>query len=382
MKILVSCAAVLLLLTLGACEISRSAEPFAVIKGTPGISDEKAYTAAPYRTDPITPPADAEPAETPAESQAEPEREEPARKEPDAEGPAGDPDPGEDPLITDEDIPAGQDSDENQTDEDEPPENGHVSTDKTLDLPDDVVDPYPSEFQASSGGLSNEKLSWYYNRNKEHQPPTAQRTFDIREYGGYYLGDISRKVVYLTFDEGYENGCTPAILDTLRDKGVPAAFFMTQTFIRDNPELAVRIASEGHVAANHSVRHKSSPDLSDAELESEILDTKLYFEETCGYPMAPFFRPPMGEYSERTLSVTWDLGIYSIFWSFAHQDWLVDDQPSVQTTFDRVMDNLHNGMIILLHAVSTSNTAALPDIIDAIRNQGYEFRSLNDLKFL
>lgn len=250
--------------------------------------------------------------------------------------------------------------------------------------PEGLRDPYPSEYKTAPAGedltLSNNKTGWYYNRNAEHQPPTAQNVFDIRPFSAYYLGDITQKIVYLTFDEGYENGFTGEILDILLEKEVPAAFFMTKTYIRDNPELAVRIAAEGHVAANHSVRHISFPDLTDEEIAYELTETAGYFKEITGYEMAPFVRPPSGEYSVRTLAQTQACGYDTVFWSFAHMDWLRDDQPGREVTFKRVMDNLHNGGILLLHAVSESNTQALPGIIDAIRAEGYTFGDLWELK--
>jgi peptidoglycan-N-acetylmuramic acid deacetylase len=250
--------------------------------------------------------------------------------------------------------------------------------------PEAVNNPYPANFQQDAGydaaSLSNETMSWYYNRNSDHQPPSAQRVFDIRAYDAHYLGDINRSRIYLTFDEGYENGFTGPILDVLRDKNVPAAFFLTRTYIRDNPELCERIAREGHIAANHSWRHKSFPALTDEELEEELLETARYFQEITGHAMAPFFRPPAGEYSPRTLAMTQMYGYTTVFWSLTHVDWLVDEQPGKDAAYQRVVNNLHNGAVILLHAVSESNTEALPDIIDAARAMGYEFGPLWEIR--
>jgi peptidoglycan-N-acetylmuramic acid deacetylase len=166
----------------------------------------------------------------------------------------------------------------------------------------------------------------------------------------------------------------------LRDKNVHAAFFLTRTYIRDNPELCRRMAAEGHVVANHSWRHRSFPTLTDEEIEEELLETARFYQETTGYTMEPFFRPPAGEYSARTLALTQTHGYTTVFWSLTHVDWLVDDQPGKEAAFQRVVGNLHNGAVILLHAVSESNTEALPDIIDAARGMGYEFGSLWELR--
>jgi peptidoglycan-N-acetylmuramic acid deacetylase len=259
------------------------------------------------------------------------------------------------------------------------------------DFPETVISPYSDSYgeaanypsantEDAGGNLSNELMSWYFMKNNEHQPPSAQNKFDIRQFDAYYLGDIQRKVIYLTFDEGYENGYTAKILDVLKEKNVPAAFFLTKAWIKSQPELARRVAEEGHLPCNHSVTHPSMPSKSDEDIVYEIEETARYYEEITGYAMAKYFRPPMGEYSCRTLAQTQQLGYKTIFWSFAHRDWLVDDQPPVSQTYGAVMDNMHNGMIILLHAVSESNTGALPDIIDSARRAGFVFESLDTLK--
>ncbi|MCL2397409.1 MAG: delta-lactam-biosynthetic de-N-acetylase [Defluviitaleaceae bacterium] len=227
---------------------------------------------------------------------------------------------------------------------------------------------------------SNDIKRWYFNRQPDpHQPPTAQDEIDLAQFGAYYLGDVAQKELYLTFDEGYENGYTQVILDVLTEKNVPAAFFVTKTYIRDNPELIARMVAEGHVVGNHTIRHKSSPSLSKAEMAAELTGVADLFKEITGQDIPPFFRPPMGEYSEQVLAITQTEGYHTIFWSFAYQDWLKDRQPGASAAHKKVMDNLHNGAILLLHAVSSSNAEALGSIIDDARAQGYEFKSLWDL---
>jgi len=224
---------------------------------------------------------------------------------------------------------------------------------------------------------SNDLKRWYFERNADpHQPPGASTEIDLHVYCAYYLGDTTQKELYMTFDEGYENGFTAVILDVLLEKKVPAAFFVTKSYIRDNPELISRMIDEGHVVGNHTVRHKSSPALTVAELEKELTDTADFFREQTGHEMPPFFRPPMGEYSARVLAAIQNMGYSTIFWSFAYKDWLVDDQPGAAAAHKKIMDNLHNGEIMLLHAVSSSNAEALSGIIDAAVEQGYEFKSL------
>lgn len=232
----------------------------------------------------------------------------------------------------------------------------------------------------AAGGLSNDLKRWYFTRQVDlHQPPAAQQEIDLIKYSAYYLGDISKKELFLTFDEGYENGFTEKILDVLLEKGVPAAFFVTKSYIQKNPELIHRMVAEGHVVGNHTVRHKSSPSLTEAELAGELAAVADFFREATGREMPPFFRPPMGEYSERVLWTAKEAGYHTIFWSFAYEDWLPEKQPGAAAAHEKIMENLHNGEIMLLHAVSSSNTEALGGIIDAARRLGYEFKSLWDL---
>ncbi|MCL2171911.1 MAG: delta-lactam-biosynthetic de-N-acetylase [Defluviitaleaceae bacterium] len=226
----------------------------------------------------------------------------------------------------------------------------------------------------------NNLQSWYYNPNDRNEPPTAQEQLNLADFDAYYLGDTRKKDIYLTFDEGYENGYTAPILDVLRDKNVPAAFFVTKTYITANPDLVRRMVDEGHIVGNHTVRHKSSPDLTCDELREELEKTANAYQELINAEMPPFFRPPMGEYSERVLRTTQDCGYSTIFWSFAYVDWNINKQPGRDFALKKVVDNIHNGAILLLHAVSESNAQAMGDIVDALRAMGYEFKSLYDLK--
>ena len=229
-------------------------------------------------------------------------------------------------------------------------------------------------------GHSNDLTHWYFQRQKDlSQPPGAQEKIDLAQFSAYYLGDTSNKELYLTFDEGYENGHTEKILDILLDKGVPAAFFVTKSYIKENPGLIDRMVAEGHVVGNHTVRHKSSPSLSEAEMVKELTEVADFFREATGAEMPPFFRPPMGEYSERVLAIAQNQGYHTIFWSFAYYDWVQDKQPGKEAAHKKVTESLHNGAILLLHAVSSSNTEALGGIIDAARERGFEFKSLWEL---
>ena len=249
-------------------------------------------------------------------------------------------------------------------------------------VPEGVINPFETKYGSpynADGSLKNKRMAWGYGKNKNLQPPTAQNEFDIREFNGYYLGDITQKELYLTFDEGYEHGFTSRILDTLQEKKVPAAFFVTKPYIKEHPDLCKRMIEEGHIVANHTAKHKNSVELTDDEFRRELQDTAAFFKEATGYDMGMYFRFPAGVYSARTLSLANDLGYKTIFWSLAFVDWEVNNQPGKQAAFNSVTNYVHNGCIILLHAVSESNTLALGDIIDHLHSQGYSFKSLDEL---
>jgi peptidoglycan-N-acetylmuramic acid deacetylase len=210
-------------------------------------------------------------------------------------------------------------------------------------------------------------------------PGDVRRLLDA--YDARYVGDADEKVVYLTFDEGYENGFTGRILDELRDAGVTAAFFVTGDYVRANPDLVRRMVAEGHVVANHTDEHPSLPALAgDAEaFARQLRAPERVFRRATGRAMARLLRPPMGEYSARSLCLARRLGYTTVFWSFAHRDWLVDDQPPAETTVARVLAGSHPGAVYLLHAVSHSNMEALPEIISGLRDQGYRLGSPTEL---
>ncbi|MEA5083704.1 MAG: delta-lactam-biosynthetic de-N-acetylase [Lachnospiraceae bacterium] len=225
----------------------------------------------------------------------------------------------------------------------------------------------------------NDSKSWWFSRNKTKTPPSAQRDICTIQYDAYYLGDVSQKVIYLTFDEGYEMGYTEQILDILKENDVKAAFFVTKPYIESDPDLVKRMVEEGHVVGNHSVTHPAMSTLSDEKIVNELTGCAEYFKEVTGVDMPLFFRPPAGEYSIRTLEKTQELGYKTIFWSFAYQDWLTDAQPGKQTAYNNIINYSHNGCIMLLHAVSKSNTEALDSAIKELKAEGYRFESLENL---
>lgn len=227
--------------------------------------------------------------------------------------------------------------------------------------------------------LSNKKLAWYFNRKKNHEKPTIDSALKTvaDKYGAIYLDESDEKIIYLTFDEGYENGYTAPILDTLKENNVKAAFFITGPYLKKEEDLVRRMVEEGHTVGNHTVNHPSMPDVTDdTKLENELLDLDRMFYEKFGVTMK-YMRPPMGEFSERTLAISKRLGYTSVFWSFAYRDWETDNQKGTEYAKNTVLEGLHPGGVILLHAVSKDNANALGDIIKGAREMGYEFGVLD-----
>lgn len=229
--------------------------------------------------------------------------------------------------------------------------------------------------------LPNDNNGWGFVKKKGAFPEFTKGQMEMMaKYNCIYFGDREEKALYLTFDEGYENGYTGAILDTLKEKGVPAAFFITGPYLSKNYDLIKRMIDEGHIVGNHTVNHPNMPSKSTASaMQEEILSLDRRFYETFGTHMT-YFRPPEGAYSERSLSATNALGYRTVLWSFAYKDWETDNQKGADYAYDSVIPYLHPGCVILLHAVSSDNTEALGRIIDQAREQGYTFKSLDEFK--
>ncbi len=234
----------------------------------------------------------------------------------------------------------------------------------------------PSETPAAAVSAGVE--GWGFRRIPGGRPEfTAAQIAAMDTYGCLYMGKEDTGL-YLTFDEGYENGYTAQILDTLKEKNVPAAFFITMDYLKSHPELVGRMVEEGHIVGNHTVNHPSLPTVTDdKKLEEEIVGLTRAFSEKFGTSMR-YLRPPKGEYNERTLALTQKMGYTNVFWSFAYEDWAQNESRGKAYAHNKVTAGLHGGAVILLHAVSRDNAEALGDIIDSARAQGYEFRSLDE----
>ncbi len=233
----------------------------------------------------------------------------------------------------------------------------------------------------SLSNVSTKKIEWGIKREKDNKQPdvgSANRKM-LDENNGIYLGNVEKKYVYLTFDEGYEAGYTKQILKTLKENQVTATFFITAHYLNTQEELVKQMIDEGHIVGNHTVNHKSMPELDEQKIKSEIMDLHLAIYEKFGYEMK-YMRPPKGEFSEKTLKLTSSYGYKTVMWSFAYEDWNENNQPNEEKAKEKVLANIHPGEIMLLHGNSKTNTNILDTIIKEIKKNGYEFKSLEEFE--
>lgn len=238
------------------------------------------------------------------------------------------------------------------------------------------------QYGTSSGAvLSNKKIGWGIKRNDNHEQPDlgSNNKKLIDENEDIAMGNKEDKFVYLTFDEGYEAGYTPQILDVLKENDVKAAFFITGHYLNTKPELVKRMIDEGHIVGNHTVNHPSMPDLDNDKVKEEIMKLHVTVFEKFGYEMK-YLRPPKGEFSQRTLYLSKSLGYTIVMWSFAYDDWDENKQGRENYAKEKILSNTHNGAVILLHANSKDNTNILDETIKEIKKQGYEFKTLDEFK--
>ena len=208
-------------------------------------------------------------------------------------------------------------------------------------------------------------------------PANAQQ---LAKYDAVYLGDTAEKVIYLTFDAGYENGCTAAILDTLKAHNAPAAFFLVGNYIEKNADLTRRMVEEGHIVGNHTMHHHDMSKLSDKEAFSkELTDLENLFREVTGKELPKYYRPPQGVYSEENLKMAQELGYRTVFWSLAYVDWKNDAQPSKEEAFSKLIPRIHNGAVVLLHSTSSTNKEILDELLTRWEGMGYRFASIEEL---
>ncbi len=231
-----------------------------------------------------------------------------------------------------------------------------------------------------TSAIQSSEGNWGLSFREDGKPPVANATFeDLAKYNAYYAENTEEKVLYLTFDCGYENGNTPAILDALKKHNAKGTFFIVGNFLSTSPDLVKRMLAEGHIVGNHSFHH---PDMSAMDKEAfskELGELETLYEQTIGEPMKKYYRPPQGKYSENNLKIAKELGYKTFFWSLAYVDWDPDKQPSHEEAFDKLLKRVHPGAIVLLHNTSKTNGEILDELLTKWEEMGYTFKSLEEL---
>ena len=238
-----------------------------------------------------------------------------------------------------------------------------------------------SPTSAAKASASTQSTSWGLSFQEEGKRPVGNATIDdLKQYNAYYAKDTDEKILYLTFDAGYENGNTPAILDALKKHQAPAVFFAVGNFIKDNPDLIKRIVSEGHIVGNHTMTHPDMSQISSMEaFQKELTKVEELYKSVTGEDMTKFYRPPRGVYSIKNLSMARKLGYYTFFWSLAYVDWIQDQQPSKEEAFQKLLPRIHPGAIVLLHNTSSTNAEILNELLTRWEEMGYKFHSIKEL---
>jgi peptidoglycan-N-acetylmuramic acid deacetylase len=237
-------------------------------------------------------------------------------------------------------------------------------------------------FTVEANAVSNSKIGWGFKKAENGEPAQAGKAYDelLQKYGAFYKADPNKKEIYLTFDNGYENGYTEKILDVLKKEKVPATFFVTGHYLNSASELVKRMVKEGHIVGNHSWHHPDFTQVSDQRVKEELQKVKDKTAELTGQEKMEYLRPPRGVFSERTLKLAKEEGYTHVFWSVAFVDWKTDQQKGWKYSYDNIMKQIHPGAVILLHTVSKDNADALEKAIQDLKKQGYTFKSLDNLK--
>ena len=223
--------------------------------------------------------------------------------------------------------------------------------------------------------------NWGLSFQEEGKTPVGNATPEfMKQYNAYFCGNSEDKKIYLTFDCGYENGYTPAILDALEKHNVKAAFFVVGNYLETSPDLVKRMVEEGHIVGNHTYHHPDMSQISDpASFQEEITSLEKKYQEITGLEMQKFYRPPQGKYSESNLKMAQELGYQTVFWSLAYVDWYVDQQPTQEEAYAKLLPRIHPGAVVLLHSTSKINAEILDDLLTKWEQEGYTFGTLNEL---
>ena len=222
--------------------------------------------------------------------------------------------------------------------------------------------------------------SWGLHFGTEGQAPQGTDDADhLRKLDAAYIGDTSQKVLYLTFDAGYENGNTAKILDVLKKQEVPAAFFLVGNYMEKNKDLVRRMVAEGHIVGNHTMHHPDMQKKDLAAFAKELTDLEDLFREITGKELPKYYRPPQGLYSQKNLEMAKSLGYKTVFWSLAYADWDNNKQPTKDYAFSKLLPRIHNGAVLLLHSTSKTNAEILDELLTRYKEMGYTFASLDTL---
>lgn len=223
--------------------------------------------------------------------------------------------------------------------------------------------------------------NWGLGFGENGKQPTGNASADfLKQFNSYFVGAADQKIIYLTFDAGYENGNTPAILDALKKHGVKATFFVVGNYLNTSPDLVKRMIGEGHIVGNHTNTHPDMSKISDmTSFKKEISAVEDKFREITGQEMQKFYRPPQGKYSVDNLKMANELGYQTIFWSLAYVDWYQDKQPTKEEAYSKLLTRIHPGAVVLLHSTSKTNAEILDELLTKWEGMGYRFGTLNDL---
>lgn len=224
--------------------------------------------------------------------------------------------------------------------------------------------------------------NWGLSFQQEGKPPIANADAQyLKQFNSFYAEQTEEKVLYLTFDAGYENGNTEAILDALKKHNAPAAFFLVGNYLNTSPELVKRMVNEGHIVGNHTFHHPDMSKISTREtFEKELTDLEALYQEITGQPMKKYYRPPQGKYNENNLKMAYDMGYKTFFWSLAYVDWYEDKQPSKEEAFKKLLGRIHPGAVVLLHSTSKTNGQILDELLTKWEEMGYTFKALDELE--
>ena len=222
--------------------------------------------------------------------------------------------------------------------------------------------------------------NWGLSFQTDGEPPIANASMEeLARFDAYYAQNTTEKVLYLTFDAGFENGNTPIILDALKKHSAPATFFVVGTYIESNPDLIKRMEKEGHIVGNHTYHHPDMTKLSSlSAFEKELKDVENAYNNVTGKEMTKFYRPPQGKYNENNLQMAKELGYHTFFWSLAYVDWQENNQPTKEEAFNKLLTRVHPGAIVLLHSTSKTNGEILDELLTKWEEMGYSFKTLEE----